>query len=418
MNQLGTFATQQVLRLNPDLREQLAAFSSHFTLNLSLFAIVIAASVLLEPTEFAHLSLANNYIMVVAMVLDFGLNGACLKLSIENDQRRFVHINLAIKAVLFLICFVTLVFTWALYGPVREVIIVTCAAGLSFWYATRLIEQFDRRFLRYAILNLELAASRILFGGFSLITKNWVIIVFAVHVAALLPICVSTAKSLFRQWDVLKGSFQRSTVSMILRLAPAFFLGAAFFSAIPVIIQTIIYMTGDTQATGAFGIVVLIVGPIALLTNTLRIYLQPQIISKCLNSVDAFDLGPGSLHVVVAGYAILLLLGIVPLSYALDWVAQERFPQIGTFLLIYGSASCLTDAVGLYNIRVLRRSLVWVGLFVNMLRAALIAAPLFIPQIDALMIVSWSALVLIGGELLLLWVLAVVGRPRQVMRAV
>ena len=418
MKASDALAALRQLQRHPDLREQIAAFGSHFFLNLSLFAIVIVASLILEPTEFAHLSLANNYIMVGAMLMDFGLNTAALKLAIEGDRRDFLDINLALKAGFFIV-FTSIFAVSALFvGPVRELSILSCAAGLAFWYATRCIEQYRRLFWGYAALNLKLTASRIIVGGLSLATKSWMIIALGVHVVALVPICAPTIMKLLRRPDILRTSFQRSTVMILMRLAPAYFLAAALYSAIPVIAQTAIYLGNDIEATGAFGIVVLLVGPISLLTNTLRIYLQPQIIFKSLYNVEVFGLGRGSLHVVVGAYLGFLLLGVVPASFIVDWFYQGSLPQAGMFLLIYGSACCVVDGLGFYNMRSLRGGLIWVALAVNVVRAALAALPLLRPEIGAYAIVVWSAAVLVAGELILFLLLNIVDRANAAMSVV
>lgn len=418
MKPTEALAALQRLKANPDLREQSAAFGSHFILNLSLFVIVIVASVILETNEFAYLSLANNYIMVAAMLMDFGLNSAALKLSIEGDKRDFLDINLALKAGLFLVFTTILIFFVFAGGPSREIAILSCASGLAFWYATRCIEQYERRFWRYAALNLKLTASRIIIGGLALFSKSWMIITLAVHVVALLPICATAIMGLIRHKESLRGAFQRTTLKILLRMAPAFFLAAALYSVIPVIAQTAIYLSNDTAATGAFGIVVLLVGPISLLTNTLRIYLQPQIILKRLHDVDVFGLGSGSLHIVVGAYLGFLLLAIIPASFLIDWFYDGRYPQVGTFLLIYGTACCVVDALGFYNMRMLRGGLIWVGLCVNVLRATLVALPLLHPDIGAFAIVVWAAFVLVAGELILFWLLTVAGRANSSMPVV
>lgn len=411
-------AALRQLQRHPGLREQIAALGSHFLLNLSLFAIVIVSSFILEPAEFAHLSLANNYIVIGAMLMDFGLNTAALKLAIEGDRRDFLDINLALKAGFFVV-FTFLFAVFALFvGPVREFAILSCAAGLTFWYATRCIEQYRRLFWRYAALNLKLAASRIIVGGLSLATKDWMIVALAVHVVALVPICAATIIKLLRRPDIVRTSFQRSTVMVLMRLAPAYFLAAALYSAIPILAQTAIYLGSNIEATGAFGIVVLLVGPISLLTNTLRIYLQPQIILKSLYNVDVFGLGQGSLHVVVGVYLTFLLLGVVPASFVIDWFYQERLPQAGMFLLIYGSACCVVDALGFYNMRYLRGGLIWVALVVNVVRAALAALPLLRPEIGAYVIVVWSAGVLVAGEFMLFLLLNIVDRTSATMSVV
>lgn len=411
MKRFRALSSRWILQLHPHLRHQLAAFGSQLTLNLSLFGILFAASLLLEPAEFVRLSIANTYIFLLSTFLDFGLNNASLKLSIENRQRHFVNVNVVLKGGLFLISLVILVITAALIGPVREVIIFSGAAGISFWSATRVLDQYERRFLSYSVLNLVLAANRIVFGCLSLLTKSWMMIALAVHVVSLLPIQAATLSRMSRQWTAFKGSFQRNEITMLRRIAPLFFLGQVFFASIPVIVQTAIYLSGNTAATGGFGIVLLLLGPIALLTATMRIYLQPQVLLGSLDSVDIFGLGRGSFHIVVGAYAGLLLAGIVPTSFVVQWVYQERFPEVGSFLLVYAGTSCLVTALGFYNMRCLRGDLFWIAFAVNALRAALTAPLLVLPQIGALAMVTWSALVLLLGELLLMWLLTFAARP-------
>ena len=413
MKRLRAAAVRISLRLNPDLRDQLAVVGSQFFLNLSLFAIVFLASLLLEPAEFVRLSLANTYILALAMVFDFGLNQSTLKLSIENNQPRFVDFNVAVKAGLFFISGITLVLTTAVVGPVPEIVIVTGAAGVAFWISSRVIEQYHRRFLRYAALNLALTASRILFGGLALFTNSGVMIALALHVAAQLPIHGVTLTRLFRQRTALKGTLLWSETRVLRQIAPQMFFNTALYTSIPVITQTAIYLHADTAATAAFGIVLLFLGPLGLIVSTLRIYVLPQVLLTSLSSVDVFGLGRGSFHILVGAFAGVFLLSVVPLSFLLTWVYEARFPQIGPFFLIYFCAQCLTNAVGFYNMRSLREDFIRIALATSALRVAFIAPVLVLPDADALAIVIWSSLVLLSGEFLCAWLLTIAHRRRQ-----
>lgn len=406
-------ALSQLTR-HPELREQIAAFASHFLLNLSLFAVVIAASVILAPAEFAHFSLANNYIMLGAMLMDMGLNTAALKLAIEGDRRDFLDINLALKTFFFLFATALLAVVTLFAGPQRELVILSCSAGLACWYATRCIEQYRRLFWRYASLNLQLSVSRIVVGGLSLATGSWAFIALSIHVLALLPISAATIAQLVRRSDLLKSLWPRSTLTILFRAAPAYFLTAVLYSSIPAIAQTAIYLRNDIAATGAFGIVVLLVGPISLLTNTLRIYLQPQIMLKDLSDVDVFGLGRGSLRIVAGAYFSILLLSILPASLLVGWFYADRYPQAGLYLLIFGSACCVVDALGFYNMRVLRGNLINLGLAVNAARALFAAFPLLYDGLAPLAIVAWTAVVVVIGELALFIILNIVEKREDV----
>ena len=78
--------------------------------------------------------------------------------------------------------------------------------------------------------------------------------------------------------------------------------------------------------------------------------------------------------------------------------------------MIYGGASCIADAIGIYNMRCLKGQYIWIGLKANLVRAVLVAVTLLIPGLSALAVVVWSAIILVLGEVLLLGMLVVAFR--------
>ncbi len=411
-----TIGDIQGLLRNQDVREQAAAFGSQLVLNLSFFGIMLAASLLLEVTEFARLSLVNGYIMMLAMVLDLGLNQTCLKLSIERNEPRFVDFNLTVKVALFGGAIVVLGLLAALGIGLVEGVVLASAASVALWTSARVLEQYHRRFWRYAALNLALAASRVLFAGLALISGRWIVVAIMLHIAAQLPVHIVTLKQMLaarHTWLVWSPPGEKG---ILRRLAPGVFLNGVLYTSLPVISQTAIFLKDDAIHAAAFGIVLLFLGPLSLVVNTLRIYIMPQVLSANLASVNAFGLGRGSMHILAGAFGGLFLLSIIPISFVLVWVFGARYPQIGTFFAIYFGAHCITDAVGLYNMRALRENLIWVSLAVAALRVAFTAPILLLPQVSALTIVAWSAAVLVIGELLLAWLLTRFGRDWEERR--
>lgn len=378
-----------------DLRGQIAALGSNLVLNLSLFLIMMLASMKLAPEEFTKLSLATSSMTMLATGLDFGLNQSCLKLAIEHQRFSFIALNFVAKAISFAIVSLALLIATML-APAREFVVLAAAAGTAFWAATRVVEQYGRRFERLAALNLALAGTRVTFGAVAIASHSWILIVLAVHVFAQLPIHVASLLGTVRR---LFGSVEWRDLRDLSRISPLMFGSATLFSSLPLITQTLIYRTSDVLASSAFGVVLIFMAPLSLVIVTLRVYILPQTLTVSLRHVDVFGWGRGSMHLLAGGLAGVLTLGLVPASVAINWFYGARFPDADRFFLVYFGAYSLASVIGLYNIRSQRGGLVRLDFYANLVRAGATALLALLPPLNPLAIVAWSAMILVLGEL-------------------
>jgi hypothetical protein len=390
-----------------DVQEQSANFVSQFLLNASLFGLLTVASLTMSASEFAALALAMRSVMFVANCLDGGLNQSSLKLAIERESWSFVAANVVLKAALFAVTIVGLILSSFLLIGQGEAVIAIAAASAAFWSTTRLVEQHARNFWRLAALNLVLCVTRIAFGGAAILTGRWMLVALAVHVAAPLPIHFATATGLIRK--AVRSLRWRDALSLGV-ISPLMFISSLLYGALPLMTQTMLNMKADASSAAAFAIAGMFLGPLGLVAATARVYILPQVLLNHRGRLDLFGLGRKSSHVLALVLALVFFLSIGCISVVVNAIYADRLPQSATFVLIYGAFSAGTSILGLYNIGVLRGSLIRLDLGVNALRAGLTWALAWAGSLNAVEIVTWSGAILLGGELLLLGLLVLVRR--------
>jgi hypothetical protein len=94
-------------------------------------------------------------------------------------------------------------------------------------------------------------------------------------------------------------------------------------------------------------------------------------------------------------------------------IYANRLPESTSFVLIYGFCNATASVLGLYNISVLRGSLIRLDLFVNVLRAGSTWALTWTGGLNAIEIVAWSGAILLAGEVILLGVLTFAKRAEH-----
>jgi hypothetical protein len=394
-----------------DIQEQSAIFGSQLLLNASLFIIMTVASLKMDHSEFAVLALGMNSITFLSNCLDVGLNHSSLKLAIERDSWSFIAINIALKAVIFAVAIVCLILSALLFSLPAELIVVAAAASAAFWSTTRLVEQHARNFMRLAALNLFLTVTRITFGAVAILTGKWMFVALAVHVVAPLPIHLFTSLKTLR---VAVSSIKWRDVVSLGALSPIMFASGSLFNALPLMTQGMIYDQGDTSSAAAFGVALLFTTPMVLVAMTVRLYILPQALTNHHSRIDLFGLGPKSSHVLALAVALMLLAGMGILSLVINAIYSERLPQSTEFFLIYGGCFSAALVLGLYNIGVLRGSLMRLDLATNILRAGLTWALAWPGTFNALDLVVWSGAIMVGGEIFLLCFLTLVRRSEDV----
>jgi hypothetical protein len=381
-----------------EAREQAGVFSSHMLLNASFFVVVLLASKRLDAAQFADLSLANSWIMVLATLFSFGLDQSALKLSIERKDGSYIAVNLVAKAILFIVAFVAF-FAWtAIYGRSTNMVVVAAAAGVSLWSSTRVVEQYERRFAKLAWLNVSFAVARVGLGTMAVATHDWVLIALSLHVIAQLPVHLMTLATALR--DIQPRKMLRCLRPM-LAVSPLMFASISLYSALALITMNMLHGRGDDLATASFGVALIFIAPLDLFINTIRIYVLPQVLSLDHKEIDIFGLGAGSFNVMVLAFAAIFFGAMLPTAAVIQWIYGTQFPMAAGFFLIYFGAVVATSSIGFYNIRVQRQNLLRLAVAVNVLRVGATALMLLFPSVSPVGIVMWSGIVLIAGEIAL-----------------
>ena len=393
-------------------REQIGVFLSQLTLNAALFGVLFIASLRLGTSEFAQLSIANNSLMQLANIFSFGLDYSAIKLSIESRSSSFVAINFLVKAAFFGLS-LFLFLAWAMLIELRpELLIFAAATSVAFWASSVSVMQYRRQFTRFALLNVTIAATRLVFGIVAVMLKSWTLVILALHVAAQFPIQLVT---LVRGIPELRPTILWRDLRPLIALSPLVFASGNLFSFLPLITQGLLYGRGDDLATSAFGVALIFAAPLHTLVGTLQIYLLPQALSRDLQDIDVFGLGRGSMKLLVIAFTGVFLVGTLPAAVLLEWIYGKTIPLASTFFVIYFAATVISSSVGLLNIRSQRGKLVRIALAANVCRAGATAMLFFFPGLGPIGVVASSAAIMVIGEFGLWAVLKQAERTRTLI---
>ena len=129
----------------------------------------------------------------------------------------------------------------------------------------------------------------------------------------------------------------------------------------------------------------------------------PQILLRDMSEVDVFGLGAGSFNIIVLCFAAVFLAVTVPTAAVIQWIYGAQFPLAGWFFLIYSGGVVITISISLLNLRVQRQNLLRLAVLVNLGRAAATSLLFLVPNLHPIGVVTWSAAVLIMGEIVL-WI--------------
>ncbi|KFG68481.1 hypothetical protein [Microvirga sp. BSC39] len=378
--------------------DQSFAFASQIVLNGSFFLIMLTASMRFEPSEFLKLTFANSLIPLIAAALDFGLSQSCLALSFEHKKQDYVTLNLVIKGAIVTVAISCFAASLLVFGLVPELVLVLAAASLSFWTATRVVEQYAKRFRQYAKLNVALAVSRIVLGFIAITYDSSVTLIIAVYILAQVPIQIATLR---KNADLRLKSVDLHALRAMVRMAPMTFLSLNLYSSLPLMTLWILKIKDDTVSAAAFGVVLIFLAPVDLLYGTLKVYIFPKMIEANFSSIDLFGMGNRSMYLLMGGVCALLALSIVPGSILIDFMYNTRFPEADVFFMTYFSCHASASVIGLYTLHSQRPGLIHLSLVTNALRAGGTALFFLVPGMSSYSIVLGSGIIIVLGEFLL-----------------
>ena len=325
------------------------------------------------------LAFANSLIPLIAAGLDLGLTQSCLALSFEYKKNDYLALNLIIKAAIIALAFTLLAISFLTSNITQEVVLAVAAASMSFWAATRAIEQYSQHFRRYALLNIALATTRLTFGLAAIAYNGWIALVFAVYVLAQLPIQVLT----FSQSTHLRfSSISSRALGGIVRMAPITFLSTSLFSSLPLLTLWLLNSKGNVASAAAFGVVLMFLAPIDLLFATLKVYILPKTVDSDFSKIDLFGLGHKSMYLLMITLGAALAVSIIPAAYVIDLLYHVRFPEADLFFVTYFSCHAMCGLIGIYTLRSQRPGFIRLSLIANVFRGAATAALVFFSDLS------------------------------------
>lgn len=364
------------------------------------FLTLSIAPLVMSTEQFARMSLIIAVGMVLTIVLDFGLSTSAIKRYSEAGEDRWLHAMAWAKIAVFVIVLPVAAIIWAMHGSYFFAMALLIGAGMSLWGGVRLLDSARQRFDAYLGSNLKLAAFRFVTVPPALFlagTAGWIVIaLFVVPIAILCALRV-------RQEPRMLAPPDHATRAGLFSYAPAVYISAITYSALPYLPQLVLHARFDEIAVASFGIVTTFIAPFSMVLVALRTYLTPRILRQTDKNFSSPFSAEGAKLLAIA---VALGLGAVAaLTLFIALVYGARYPMAASLFAGFSVFFVLTSMLGLFNIRLHAHSLPQLDMWVNVARVLGAGLVLYFFGQSPLAIAMLTGLVMFLGEVaLLFWV--------------
>ncbi|MCO5965388.1 hypothetical protein [Sinorhizobium meliloti] len=361
--------------------------SGNVLVALSAFVVLAAASKAMPLTEFAELSLLMSAAMVGSCVLDFGLNTTVVKQFSASQDEAFLHGVVILKGIVFALSILASALMVAGGLPLVWGVVAVCAGAMNLWTGLRACEQGRQNFHAYARSNALFSLARLVFGMTAILIGSWILVGLALWVAPVIAI------ALLKCADIRNTNWPeaRRVFSQIAAYSWIVYFSSLAFAVLPYLPLFFAKERLTTADVAAFGMVLVILGPVGILVSSVRGYALPMLVSGREGTL----LSASRTALVLTGLAAFLAAGF----FVLEALYAQTLPQLAEVFLVYAGLYSLTALLGVYNLRVHRENRPMVELAGNLARLVLTCAALFAFG-HSLLAIAWIAgAVLVGGEL-------------------
>ena len=379
------------------LRKTAVTSTTTLVIQLTTFAVLALAPLILPERDFAALVVIVAATMLSNAFFDLGLNLTATKFFGESkDAEWFISANRIRLLSLPLACILSLLTAWLL-AESDIAIGILCGAFLNLWNGIRSTDQARQHYLSFSRASMIFAGLRISFGSFALLVlRDPLAIAIALYVVPVLAIRASIS------WPLLATGLRRSgrrSFRRMLEYALPVYLNALVFVGLPYIPQFIVAERFGDLAAGQYGLLISFTAPISLLVYSLRAVLLPKIVGR-EEKIETFMWSQRGV-LVITGIAILFSLGGACIGLLLEQIYGQRFPGIGISFLIFFTGFSITSAVGFYSLSVHTLGVPYIAVWISLAKIALLAVLLIFNGHSLNHVIASTSGAMISGELLL-----------------
>lgn len=354
---------------------------------LSAFLVLATASKSMALTDFAELILLMSAAMVGSSVLDFGLNTTVIKQFSASRDEAFLHCVVILKGGVFALSILASVVVMASGLPPLWGAVAACAGAMNLWTGLRACEQGRQDFDAYARSNALFSLARLVFGLTAVLIGSWVLVGLALWVAPVIAIALLKSAEI-RNTNLPEA---RRVFSQIAAYSWIVYVSSLAFAVLPYLPLFFARERLTAADVAAFGMVLVILGPVGVLVSSVRGYALPVLVSGQERSL----LSAPRMTLVLAGLAAFLAVGF----FVLEALYGQAMPHVAEVFVVYAGLYGLTALLGIFNLRVHRENRPEVELAGNLSRLVLTCAAIVAFGHSLLAIASIAGAILIAGEI-------------------
>lgn len=372
-------------------------FISTLAIQLTTFAILALAALMLPIADFARLSIIVASVMLASALFELGLNITSTKMYGDTRDEGYLRAAFAMRLLLIPVG-AALGAAVALSGLTDIGAGIALAAPLNLWNGVRATDQARQDYASFIRSSIVFAVMRGTAGLLALlIIAEPLPIAFAVYALPVAASALSASARLARQafsapWPQLSHAY---------RYAGYVYLNAVTFIAVPYVPQFFVAARLDATAVGTYGLILTFSGPIALVVNSVYNVLLPKMLTPELK-VEAL-LWSRRGFAIIGALWLALMAGGGFFLLAMDQFYSAKFPDLLPLFVLFFSGFSASTLIGIYTLSVHTQGVPKLNAFVNVVRLIILTIAIYwLGQ-------SLSAIVAIMVVVLLLGQLVVVG---------
>lgn len=343
-------------------RQTAITSATTLTIQITTFAILLTASLLLTVEAFSKLSLIVAATMLANTFLDFGLNLTSTKFFGDSRDERYFLAAFRVR-LLFLPLSVALAAILLVVTPSLQTvgIGILCGAFLNLWNGVRAADQAREKYSSFARSSIIFAALRAICGALALvITRDPITIALCLYLFPVIAIITSNSGQYLVR--ALRES-GRGTKRMY-GYAFYIYVNALGYVGLQYLPQFFVAERFDAVAIGTYGLLVTFAAPLSLLVYSLRAVLLPKILVHGSGIEEAMWSWRG--FIAISSIALLLSLAGALVALLLDQLYGPQFPEFRQNFTIFFTGFAITSCIGLYSLSVhtlgLPKAAMWIAL--------------------------------------------------------
>lgn len=320
-------------------------FVSTLAIQLTTFAILAIAALIMPAEAFARLSLIVAATMLSLAIAELGMDTASARMYCDTKDEGYLRTAFAVYLTSLPVIALIAGSTAYVAGATDIGLGIALGGILNLWNALRSCDQARQDYRSFWRASFAFAALRLVAGGGTLyLTRDPVLTAAATYALPVVAGLLSTSARY--AFEAFAGP--RRAIGELAWYTAHVYCSTVSFIAMPYISQFIMAARLDATAIGSFGLILAFCGPISLLMYSLQSVVFPVMVGGGKALEDLIWSWKG-LSVILCSILALIVGGAI-VGQGLDFFYGHKYQGIATAFMIYFAGFSITSMVGLYSI--------------------------------------------------------------------